>query len=435
MGAGESAPTTGTTTGAPARVSPGAPGGSPAPSTVQLSSSPIVSATWEKKEISPIYFNYSPTPPAVGAPIPPDTQVKLLVTTKGIADGTQVTISVRRCETQAEVPKGALTTLVVRGNRVVDPTTNDAPNISFTAEQKPYEIWNQPFFYFRVTVSGAFADSPRDHKAHPEQCLRVKYLVQAVAEASTMSSCRTDAENIRSVVNEVEGGKGAVQDMAPPCEDVAAYAALFRNTYAVHVSSHGNCIRRDDESVWMLEHDLDALGNHPVDVPNPQEWKGVTCARVYIEGVPGPSIDYDFGHIGKPEITESVPAVLFYGNCCLTGYESSFADAMINRGCRWVLLFRKVIYDFEGNIMAKSFWSKWADEKFNPDKVPDCFFRIAGDHYATMRPVLYPLDKGGRAPDTGSGGVNYGEIAAATVGIAMGIALGVLIWAGVTKKI
>jgi hypothetical protein len=432
MGAGES--TEPSSTSPAVRVTPGAQGKAPAgPSTVRTAPAPIVSAAWSKREVVPIHnAKYPPATPPTDETYPPDCEVELLVTTKGVADDTPVAISVRRCETKADVPKGAIAGLVVRGNKVVDAETGRPPKFRFSAEQQPYlkkpppaTGWYAPFFYFRVTVSGYSTDSPRDHEEDEEKCLRVKLWVACIfANPDNDLPGTTDHQSAASETNGVEGAQAELSTGSYP--SAALFGSLIRNTYAVHYTGHGVCVKQTDPSV-SVETVADPTGRVPNPLPNPEEWSG----KLYL----GPNGTNDYGAFRVAgESTPSVPAALFYGSCCVTGASPSFADAMIAKGCRFVVLFRQVIGIGDANRTAKDFWDEWADEDLDPEKIPDVFYRVMGDHFDKMSPILYPA-----TPKPPEEGLTPGQIAGITVGVILGVGAlvgaGVLIWAAATKRI
>ena len=116
-----------------------------------------------------------------------------------------------------------------------------------------------------------------------------------------------------------------------------------------------------------------------------------------------------------------------FSSTCLTGWESSFADALIARGCRNVIAFRVTIPDSEAPKFANKFYTKWAnDYKLDPEKIPDCFFEYASDHYDNMRPVLFGSG-GGQASD---GSLSSSEVAAiAVASVVAGVLVGVAVYA------
>ena len=408
----------------PVRVGPSTDGGAPTPSTVHVSPAPEpaqITPTWEKPWIIPRHNNaFPPSSPPYDGTIPADAKTKMNVATTAIPDGTAATISVRHCETNAAVLD--INGLVVRGNRVVDATSGQPSEFTFPAGgANPWSLWDKPYFYFRVTINGRAVDGEKDYRAHADQCLMLRYYVQCIAESTTLAGVLPEANNVLSIVNGVAGGQALVQDLSTPVQNVLWYTSLLRGTYAVHLASHGNCVDRSSGRSICT-----AISNPPpVDVDNPSAWKGTT----HVAGSranPTPWIDYADADVTNATTTPSVPAILFYGSCCLTGFEPSFADALIARGCRNVILFRVSIPDSEAPQLARDFWTAWAGFNLDPAKIPDCFFRYAGDHYDHMRPVLYGPG-GGRAQGHG---LSSGAIAGIVIGAIVGAALiGVGVWA------
>ena len=405
----------------PVRVGPSS-GGASTPSTVTVSPAPEpgqITPTWEKPFVIPLHNGAFPpsTPPTDGT-IPDDAKAKLAVATTGIPDGTAATISVRHCETNASVFE--ISGLEVRSNQVVDATSGQPPVFTFPVGTNPWSLWDKPFFYFRVTINGRSVDSEKDYHAHAAQCLRVKLFVQCVSDSKTpdiLHQALPEATGVQSIVNGVPGAQALLQDITITIRDVKVNASLFRNAYAVHIACHGDCITRGHG--FSIQRGTDPP---PLDVENPAGWSAIVAASE--------DLDYADADVSNGTTTPSVPTVLFYGSCCLTGYVPSFADAMIARGCRNLILFRMSIPDSEAPVFANQFWNAWAGFHFDPEKIHDCFFRNAGDHYDTMRPVLYGSG-GARA----SGGLSAGAIAGIVIGSLVGAALiGVGIWALSTNQ-
>jgi hypothetical protein len=117
---------------------------------------------WGKKVAPP---NHPESwPPAPG--VPPGACVSLDVALANVPDGEKAQISIHHCVTGAQVKGGLLKGLLVKANKVVDPKTGLPPTFTFDAASLPWDPWDMPFFFFRVSVPtrGLSAQSPSDHK-------------------------------------------------------------------------------------------------------------------------------------------------------------------------------------------------------------------------------------------------------------------------------
>jgi hypothetical protein len=406
----------------PVRAGATGPGHATGPATVKLPASTI-EARWEKKEVEPVHnASHPPATPPTDAAMPAACVTKLLITTKKIADETVVAVSVRRCATKQDIPGGTITGLVVRGNRVVDPKTGDAPAFSFTEAQKPWLVWDKPFFYFVVQIGAQVVSSESNCEDKPEACLRVVYWVQCMSDTSLATSAGT-CNTVKSEVLDVDGARAEYQGYAGGCASVPIYTSYLRNTYAVYSFFHGNCLSRKD-NLTSIQGSID-LHQPPPQGLSPAEWRSVVTVKGTAAGAASPWLNYGDAEVAVEASTPGVPAVLYFGNHCLTGYEPSFANEMMRRGCRNLILFRRVIWTGDCDSFASDFWSAWAGYDLNPNKVADAFFKTAPD-YEQMSPALF----GPSAKSAESEGLSPGEIAGIVIGSIAGAALiGVGIWA------
>jgi hypothetical protein len=335
---------------------------------------------WSKPKVTPNHNNSWPpaTPPT--DTIPEEAKVQLIAETKNVPDGTTAAIVIMRCKTHTAIPDGVLANLLVRGGKVVDPKTGNSPEWVFEAKHDPWGLWDAPFFYFICSVDyqNLVEETPSDYKKKESACLRVKYWHKCIAAddpGSPLAGVLPECNAVFAMLNGVPESKSTSSKLATPEISVAKYGSLLRNTYVFHQASHGNALKRSDGS-FMPDAD-------------PGETKYVKSQwRSVVHITPHPR--FGDAQIKNKTLVPSVPRYLYYASCCLTGWESSFASNMVARGTRNVIAFRRTIPDGEAQIMAKTFYKRWAGTyKLNPIKIPECFLKAGRDHYPNMKPILY----------------------------------------------
>lgn len=366
-----------------------------------------ITARWSKAMVRP--DQNSSTPPATPPTdtVPANAKVEMLVDTTNVPDGKGAQIEIYRCVDGASVPGAVFNNLEVRGNKVVDPATGAPPVYVFAAPQKPWDVWDAPYFYFKTVVDheGLTYETPKDFRGNATACLRVDYWHVCLAESSTLSGVLPECNTVNGILAGVSGSQCSVVNYATMNTALNVYGSHIRNTYVFHQASHGNVRNRNTgASIGTV-----TSSQPPDDVPDPANWRSV------VSFTPNPR--FGDAEINTVASIPSTPRYLWYSSTCLTGWESSFADAMIARGTRNVLAFRRTIPDAEAPQLAQKFYNKWAGTyNLDPSKIPDCFFEFASDHYDNMRPVLFGAG-GGQA--TGSG-LSGGEIALIAVGAVVG---------------
>lgn len=381
---------------------------------------PTISARWSKTAVTPDHnSSYPPATPPTDT-IPEDARVECIVETTLVPDGTDLVIEIRHCTTGAGVHEGTLDGLTIQGNRAVDPATSQPPVWVFRAEHAPWEVWNKPFFYFvaRVDYQGLVAETEKDFEVNEAGCLRVTYWHYCVAENSSLSGVLPECNNVQSILNGVDHSNAVVQNLTNINEPLARYGSLVRNTYILHMASHGNVRNRaTNASIGTL-----SSSQPPDDVLNPSQWRSVVSITPTRFG------DAEAANTGS---VPSAPRYLFYSSTCLSGWESSLADTLISRGTRNVLAFRRTIPDAEAPVLARKFYQCWAiSYGLDPEKIPDCFFREAPDHFDNMRPVLYGAG-GGRI--IGSSGLRP-LVIAAIAAVAVGVLVGLAVWSALRRN-
>jgi hypothetical protein len=203
----------------------------------------------------------------------------------------------------------------------------------------------------------------------------VLYWHECIAETSTLAGVLPECNTVGALLNGVPHSKANIQNLTTVAIPFAQYGSLLRNTYAVHQASHGNALKRSDGSAI------------PDNDPGESKYtKSAWRSVVHI----GPSPRFGDAQVAAAASIPSTPKFLFYSSTCLTGWEPSFANAMIARGTRNVVAFRRTIPDSEAPVMAKKFYTAWANTyKLDPEKIPECFFKAGSDHYSNMKPILY----------------------------------------------
>lgn len=367
---------------------------------------------WSKAEVTPDHNSSFPPASPPTDTVPEEAKVKLVGITTNVPDGTGASMSIRHCVGGASVPGGSFANLLVRGNKVIDPETDSEPEWAFTAAHDLWNPWDQPFFCFSCSVdhAGLVSATPDDCVAQPAQCLRLKYWHYCIAESSSLSGVLPECNTVNGILNGVAHSSSSVQNLTNASIPLADYGSLLRNTYVCHQASHGNALKRSDNS------------SIPADDPGDDYVRAEYRSIVHVTPLPR------FGdvQVGTAASIPSTPRYLFYASTCLTGWESSFADAMVARGTQNVIAFRRTIPDSEAPAMARKFYNCWAGtHALDPAKIPDCFFRVAGDHHANMKPILYGQ---GAGETSGSGGLSPLAIAAIVIGV---VAVGALIGLGI----
>lgn len=385
---------------------------------------PTIRARWSKSEVTPDHNSAQPpaTPPT--DTIPEEAKVILEVDTTEVPDGTAATIEIHQCVTDTAVPDGTLRHLEVRGNRVVDTDSGDRPVWVFEARHRPWDPWNIPYYYFSVTVDyrGLRAATMRDYEGAESLCLRVKYWHVCLSESGSLAGVLPETAAVKQILEGLGHSKADTPDYKitgtprRPWPALNIYGSHIRNTYVFHQASHGDCNHRTTgRSALGPPHNY---SDPPDDIPDPANWRGTETF--------GPRGLFGDTEIQNTTDVPSVPRYLWYASTCLTGWNSSFADALIARGCRNVIAFRRTIPDADAPELAKKIYRKWVNTyRLDPEKIPDCFWAYAGDYYDSMRPVLFGPG-GGRA--TGSSGLSPLAvvgivIAAVAVGVLIGVAL------------
>lgn len=367
----------------------------------------------------------APAPGEVKLVPPDDSLVTPLVITSEVPDETPATIEVYDAVTDQLVPGGRMGSLVVRGGKVVNASTGDPPRVSFRFANKPYESWDKPYFYFKATVDyqDLKIETPKDYTAQPGDCLRVRYWHMCMSETKTSigESCRRECRGVRDTLNGVENSAADYQDFNTDAFNLPVWGSVIRNVYTLFSSSHGSIRKLSDNSV------PDCPDDRPPELPT-SEYCSLMCYCVWGSG-PGMGPWIGARELNLADKVISVPRYLLYSSSCLTGWEPSLAEAIIAKGCRNVLCFRKVVFCDDCEALTKKFFDKWATiHKLDPSKIPDVFFEVASDYYRTMRPVLYGA---GGGAITGSDGLSPWAIVGIVAAVVAVVAVGVLVGAAV----
>jgi hypothetical protein len=349
---------------------------------------------WSRSTITAVHnASFPPDRPTDDrSTIPDDARVALLIDTSLVPDETEVDIRVRHCASGAELPGIDVRGAVVRGDRVVDPRTGEAPELCFTAANMPWQLRQNPYFYFELRVGDRSVQTPRDYHALPDQCLRVQSFSACVACVYTSEATATvagtslrlpplrstapEAHAIAALLGGVSGSVAAAQILGSHQISAGALGSLLRNTSVAHVAAHGLVAHRSEPR--LLAHEP------PPDTPA-EEYRSLLVLTRDLVGD---------DEIRRSTEFPSVPRHLLYLSACLAGWEPSLAEAVLARGCRYVIAFRSDVFDDDALSMAREFYRRWAGYRLDPSKIPECFFQVAPQHEERMKPVLY----GYRAP-------------------------------------
>lgn len=337
---------------------------------------PTLTVRWSKPEVTPDHNSSYPPATAPTDVVPAEAKVQLIGETTNVPDGTSATMTIYHCATGAQVPEAAFSGLEVRGGKVVVASTGQPPEWFFDARHDLWAPWNKPWYFFQCDVAfeGLSKQTPRDFAKQAGDCLRLKYWHPCVCESSTLSGVLPEVNTVSGILAKVPHSAAHVENITSPDLSRANYGSLIRNSYAFHQASHGNALKRSDNS------------GMPDDDPGDSkytksEWRSI------VHMTPSPRFgDLQIGATGS---FPSMPRYLYYASTCLTGWEPSFANAMLARGTRNVLAFRCTIPDAEAPALAKKFYTRWAAAQLDPSKIPDCFFKTAPDHHKNMKPILY----------------------------------------------
>ena len=376
---------------------------------------PTITARWSKHEVVP---NHNSTYPPATAPtdaIPDDAKVEMIVDTTLVPDGTTASITVRHCVTGAAVTDGTIANLVVQGNQVVDAMSGERPVFVWEAKHDPWSVWDKPFFYFDVSVDyrGLADETPRDFEGSRRECVRVLYWTITWADSTSgLDGVVPEGRGVRRSLNKRRLKSKCITNNETAHTLLANVGSVFRNTYAMHIGSHGNFVERStDLPSW---HYQKSSINPPSftysgsrgQLPASSFRSAITMGRHTPRFVdfPSPSLKalpfrWQCDQLGSTEVGvvanfPSMPKVLLYASCCVAGWESSFADAVVGRGCQNVIAFRNFVPDDDAKNMGKRYFRRWAREKLDPAKVPFVFFRVGRRYYRSMRPVLFGLQAG-----------------------------------------
>lgn len=386
---------------------------------------PTLRVRWSKPIVTPDFNNEwrLTTPPENPDPTrkPERAKVRLLASTTRVPNGTSVTITIHRCDNDDVVTdhEKKLDGLQVQHNRVVNPKTGKPPEFIFVAKhfdckakKTPWDPWDKPFFYFKVSIShkGLKGETSKDFKAKPADVLRVKYWHACLSDWFADNSpsfckkcgaeypkgtakCAADGTKLTHTylstgdeMREIAGILSGVSnheayqcsfdqvfdndnDGVPEAIPVEDWGSAIRNTYCYHHASHGNVDR-----IFLGE-----TGFKPADVNN-------TGAL------------------------PSVPRYLVYLNICLAGKKPGLGNAFVGRGTQNLIGFRLSIPDSHARKMARRFYTRWAGRhhRCDPSKIAQLFWTVAPPFYKTMRPVL--MGPGGGK--VGPGGVPLGTFGA-----------------------
>jgi hypothetical protein len=363
-----------------------------------------VRARWSKREVKPVHNSTFPpaTPPT--DTIPEDTKVELLVDTQGVPDGTPARIEILHAQTGAVISNGELDDLEVRDDHVVVPDTGLRPQWLFEAKHGPWEIWDKPFFYMVAHVGEALqGESPHDLDTQ-EDLLRVCPVLVTICDliADTPAGGGLTTRDEMYEIGNIEKLDPARGIYSVPFNQAhvptALWGSVIRNSYGYHQTSHGDVRCRIDGDQFIYDaNDLATV------CPNDPAHPGRSV--IFLGDTP----------LGDAEAADaaavpSVPRYLVYFNTCSAGWEPSFANALIGRGTRNVIAFRKSIPDGDAREMARQFYRKWTQVfRCDPEKIPEIFYSVSPPFVGSMQPVLF-----GAGAAAGAGGV------AAAVGGALG---------------
>lgn len=390
----------------------------PPPPPPPVEPEPTIKVRWSKHEVLPDHNSTWPPASAPTDTVPDAAKVEMIVDVTDVPDGTPASIAVAHCVTGAQVADGLITGLEVRGGKVVDPATGERPVWIFTARHDPWSIWDKPFFFFRAVVhhKGLSDETPRTTDPQgAKDCCRVLYWTVTFPDSgSGLSGVLPEANAIRAALHKPGQKSHCKVEHRHGHTAAANLGSILRNTYAFHVGSHGNLVEKATNRPSWYYQDID---RNPPDfshtgadgrLPGPaSNWRSTVTVTVHspptvlLDGSPrGETGSWECDQFGNTEAVSaanypSVPKNLFYASCCVAGFEGSFANALVARGCRNVIAFRMFVPDDDAAAMGRRFFEKWMAQKLDPAKIPDVFLAVGTDYQDTMQPVLFGAGGGG----------------------------------------
>jgi len=342
---------------------------------------PTIAAHWQRKYVYPDHNRSWPPKSPPTDVIPNQSKIKMIVITTNVPNGTSASISVCHAETGEEVKDGKLDGLEIKANRVKDPATGKFPFFVFEDKHKPWEIWDKPFFFFKVKVEykGLETETPKEFSTKKTEALRVLYWHASVADSIADSpaggglSTRSEMREIARIMQKEPFHKVYKRAFNQNNVPVSLWGSVIRNTYVYHHASHGNVVDRTNPATWISSANNPPLG--PVG-----NWRSVVCLG---------QTDFGDNEVNQTGNVPSVPRYLVYMDTCVAGWEPSLGNAFISRGTQNYLAFKKYIPDGDARAMARKFYKKWFKTyKANPARIPQVFWDVGAAYYNSMRPVL-----------------------------------------------
>lgn len=360
---------------------------------------PRLEMRWSKKEVTP---DHNKTWPPKNPPlddVPDEAKVEMIVETRSVPQGTKAKIEVRHAHTGAVTKNGVFEDLEVRDSKVVNPVTGKPPEMVFKADDLPWDPYDKPFFYFVVQLDyeNLQGETSREFESKPDKVLRVLYwhasISDAIADTPAGGGLTTQPEmrEIAGILEEKSYHKVLRQAVNQRNVPVNLWGSLLRNTYAYHHASHGDVVCGIDGRQFNSN-----SSSFPTTCP-----LGATHPprSVLVLG----NTNLGGNEVNQAANVPSTPRYLVYIDTCVAGFEPSFGNAIVARGTRNVIAFRKYIPDGDARQMARDFYRRWVrTHNCNPEKIPEVFFQVGARYYNSMRPVLFGA--GGGAITSGGGG-------------------------------
>jgi hypothetical protein len=265
------------------------------------------------------------------------------------------------------------------------------------AAHAPGKTWDRAYFYFKVEVGELTAQTPTDFAEVEEEVLRVDHFHVSVcdAHADTPAGGNLTTQDEMYEVADLQKLEGARRVLTHAFNQatfpVSLWGSMARNSYAYHHASHGDVVCRQDGA--SFEPGADGM---PTVCPHDPSHVGRSTVWFW-DTVLGDA------EVSSADDVPSTPRYLVYFNTCVAGWEPSFANALLARGTRYVIAFRKYIPDGAAREMARQFYRKWAQvHRGDPDKIAEVFQSIAPAFHASMRPVLFGGGGGAAPPGAGA---------------------------------
>ncbi|MBX7082032.1 MAG: hypothetical protein K1X88_22690 [Nannocystaceae bacterium] len=354
------------------------------------------------------------------------------IRTEGVDDGTAVTLAVHHVaihntDVSAACPvaqrpdpaqaltdhDGLIANLEIRGGRVVDRNSGQPPFFRFDERQELWAAWRRPRYELRVTVQANPPLPATSSEFDSTLLLRGWHIMLTDhSDAPAPTAFYTNVgESIAAQLTFTAEHRAEVAGTRRNVVPLAAWGAIFRNTYSVLNVSHGYIYERavsldTDEIYHGVPVPLRSIGGG-IDgdkrwYPEPDEWGNYRSVMRYGQRANANYTkhsaeekaehasttrfgDASFANVGAVPTT---PRYLWMMNSCRTMAEPSLADALHARGTWFVIGWIYAAAAHECRQAVCGFYTAWRDAGYDPDVVPALFRAHFLQSFAGRGPTL-----------------------------------------------